>query len=145
MKFKKLITVSLLSLVLTFMGCSTQNSNQAKKGIQSQTTQQATEIKSKPLTIEEGSKNMRNVITEMKTYLKNKEEDKVIKTSEGLEGNWKQFEDNAKAKSPDLYNKIEDPLHTITAATKVKPLDTKVLNNAMDNLDKQLEQLQNLK
>jgi hypothetical protein len=40
---------------------------------------------------------MRDAIKQMKSDISNKEEDKVIKTSEGLEGNWKQFEDNVKA------------------------------------------------
>jgi hypothetical protein len=91
-----------------------------------------------------GVQNMRDVSKKMKDQLSSKDEDNAIKTSEGLEGNWKQFEDNIKVKSPVLYEKIEEPLHTINAAVKVKPLDTKVLNAAIDNLDKQLEQLQKL-
>jgi hypothetical protein len=42
------------------------------------------------LVINYGTKNMRDVIKQMKSDI-SKEEDKVINTSEGLEGNWKQF------------------------------------------------------
>lgn len=142
MNFKKLFMVSSLGLVLTLAGCSTRNTEQAQS--KTQTTQETAANKPKTLTIQEGTKNMRDVIKEMKDQLNNKEEDKAIKTSEGLEGNWRQFEDNVKAKAPELYGKIEDPLHIISAAVKVKPLDVKILNSAMDNLDKQLEELQKL-
>lgn len=144
MNFKKLFMVSSLGIVLTFAGCGTQKNEQAANSAQNQTKQETPAEKQKTLTIQEGSNNMKEVIKQMKTELNNKEEDKVIKTSEGLEGNWKQFEDNIKAKSPELYEKIEEPLHTINAAIKVKPLDTKTLNTNIDNLDKQLEQLQKL-
>lgn len=144
MNFKKLFMVTSLGVVLTLAGCSTQKTEQATNAPQNQTKQEAPAAKEKNLTIQDGSKNMRDVIQQMKTELNNKEEDKAIKTSEGLEGDWKQFEDNVKTKSPGLYDKIEEPLHTISAAAKVKPLDTKTLNTAIDNLDKQLEQLQKL-
>lgn len=142
MNFKKIFMVTSLGVVLTLAGCSSQKVEQGQNGAQNQTTQEAPAAKQKTLTIQEGTKNMRDVIKEMKNEINNKEEDKAIKTSEGLEGNWKQFEDSAKVKSPTVYDKIEEPLHTISAAIKVKPLDTKVINAALDNLEKQLEQLQ---
>jgi iron uptake system EfeUOB component EfeO/EfeM len=141
MNFKKLFMVSSLGIVLTFAGCGTQKAEQASNSTQNQTKQEAPAEKQKTLTIQEGSNNMKEVIKQMKTELNNKEEDKVIKTSEGLEGNWKIFEDNVKEKYFTLYEKVEDPLHTITAAVKVKPLDVNVMNTAMENLDKQLDQV----
>lgn len=142
MNFKKLFMVSSLGIVLTLAGCGTQKTEQVTNSAQNQTKQEAPAEKQKTLTIQEGSNNMKEVIKQMKAELNNKEEDKVIKTSEGLEGNWKIFEDNVKEKYFTLYDKVEDPLHTITAAVKVKPLDVKVLNTAIDTLDKQLEQYQ---
>lgn len=144
MNLKKLFIVSSLGIVLTLSGCGTQKTEQASNSTQNQNKLGSSSEKPKTLTIQEGSNNMKEVIKQMKTELNNKEEDKVIKTSEGLEENWKQFEDNIKAKSPALYDRIEEPLHIITAAVKVKPLDTKTLNANIDNLDQQLEQLQKL-
>ncbi|AKN31276.1 hypothetical protein Ccar_10595 [Clostridium carboxidivorans P7] len=141
MNFKKLFIISSLGVVLTFAGCSTQKTEQAATSAQNQTKQEVSAEKQKTLSIQEGSNNMKEVIKQMKTELNNKEEDKVIKTSEGLEGNWKIFEDNVKEKYFTLYEKVEDPLHTITAAVKVKPLDVNVMNTAMENLDKQLDQV----
>lgn len=142
MNFKKLFMISSLGVVLTFAGCSTQKTEQTTTAAQNQTKQEASAEKQKTLTIQEGTNNMKEVIKQMKAELNNKEEDKVIKTSEGLEGNWKIFEDNVKEKYFTLYEKVEDPLHTITAAAKVKPLDANVMNAAMENLNKQLEQVQ---
>lgn len=139
---KKIFMVTALGVALALAGCGTQKTEQAQN---SKTTQEATADNSpKKLTIADGTKNMRDVIKEMKTELSNKEEDKAIKTSDNLEGNWKQFEDNVKAKSPTLYEKIEDPLHTINAAVKVKPLDVNTLNTAIDKLDAALAELQKL-
>jgi|GEM_PF-1246259 hypothetical protein len=142
MNFKKIFMVTSLGVVLTLAGCSSQKAEQGQNGAQNQTTQEAPAAKQKTLTIQEGSKNMRDVIKQMKNEINNKEEDKAIKTSDNLEGNWKVFEDNVKGKYFTLYEKVEEPLGTINAAVKVKPLDTKVINTAMDSLDKQLEQVQ---
>lgn len=142
MNFKKLFMISSLGVVLAFAGCSTQKTEQAATAAQNQTKQEASAEKQKTLTIQEGTNNMKEVIKQMKAELNNKEEDKAIKTSEGLEGNWKIFEDNVKEKYFTLYEKVEDPLHTITAAVKVKPLDVNVMNAAIENLNKQLEQVQ---
>ncbi|MDF2881320.1 MAG: hypothetical protein K0R54_1877 [Clostridiaceae bacterium] len=141
MNLKKLFIVSSLGIVLTLSGCGTQKTEQASNSAQNQNKLGSSSEKPKTLTIQEGSNNMKEVIKQMKTELNNKEEDKVIKTSEGLEGNWKIFEDNVKEKYPTLYEKVEDPLHTITAAVKVKPLDVNSINTAMDNLDKLLDQV----
>ncbi len=142
MNFKKIFMVTSLGVVLTLVGCSSQKTEQGQNGAQNQTKQEASETKKKTLTIQEGSKNMRDVIKEMKNQINNKEEDKAIKTSDNLEGNWKVFEDSVKEKYFTLYERVEDPLHIINAAVKVKPLDTKAINTAMDSLDKQLEQVQ---
>lgn len=139
--FKKLFMIGYLGVVLAFAGCSTQKTEQATTAVQNQTKQEASTDKRKTLTIQEGTNNMKEVIKQMKTELNNKEEDKAIKSSEGLEGNWKIFEDDVKEKYLTLYEKVEDPLHTINAAVKVKPLDMNVINTAMENLDKQLDQV----
>lgn len=144
MNLKKVLMVISLGVVLTFAGCGVQKTQQGENQTQNKTTQEASADKQKTLTIQEGTKNMRDVIKEMKTELNNKEEDKAAKTAEDLEGNWKNFEDNVKAKAPGIYGKIEESLDTINAAIKVKPLDTKVLNINIDSLDNELEQLQKL-
>jgi len=88
-----------------------------------------------------GLENMRSTLKEISTQLNNKE-DKVIKTSDKLEDNWKLFEDGIKDNYKELYGKVEAPLGIIQAAVQVKPLDTKVLTTAIDQLDKALEQIQ---
>lgn len=140
--FKKIFMVIFLGGVLTLVGYGVQKAQQGENQTQNKTTQEAPANKQKTLTIQEGTKNMRDVINEMKNEFNNKEEDKTIKTSENLEGNWKIFEDNVKEKYFTLYERVEDPLHIINAAVNVKPLDTKAINTAMDRLDKQLEQVQ---
>ncbi|MDF2883126.1 MAG: hypothetical protein K0R54_3683 [Clostridiaceae bacterium] len=138
---KKLFIVTLLAVSLSLAGCAAQKSEQVQS-TKSNTETADTTSTTKSLSIGEGTKNMRDVIKQMKTELTNKEEEKAVKTSDNLEGNWKVFEDSVKEKYSALYEKIEDPLHTITAAVKVKPLDVKTVNTAMDNLDKELQQLQ---
>jgi len=142
MNLKKIFMVTSLGVVLTLAGCSSQKAEQGQNGAQNQTTQEAPAAKQKTLTIQEGTKNMRDVIKEMKNEINNKEEDKAIKTSDNLEGNWKVFEDSVKEKYFTLYEKVEEPLGTINAGVKVKPFDTKAVSTAMDSLDKQLEQVQ---
>jgi len=85
---------------------------------------------------------MRNALKEMNTQLNNKEEDKSIKTSEKLEENWKPIEDGIKDSYKELYEKIESPLGAINAGVKVNPLDAKSLTASIDELDKELDQLQ---
>lgn len=138
---KKLFIVTLLAVSLSLAGCAAQKSEQVQS-TKSNTETADTTSTTKSLSIAEGTKNMRDVIKQMKTELTNKEEEKAVKTSDNLEGNWKQFEDSVKAKSPALYEKVEDPLHTINAAVKIKPLDTNVLNSAIDKLDAALAELQ---
>jgi len=88
---------------------------------------------------------MRDVLKDMRTEISNKEEDKVMETSDKLEENWKLFEDEIKDKHKDIYENVESPLGVIQAGVKVKPIDTKVLTDSIDQLDKVLEQIQNLK
>jgi len=105
---------------------------------------QSTESK-KDITIEDGAKNMRNALKNMKEMLSTKNEDGAIKESTKLEENWKPIEDGIKDKNKDLYEKVETPLGIINAAIKIKPLDTKTLASAIDSLDNILSEVQKLK
>lgn len=146
---KTLLIVTSLGTTLVLAGCGAQKSEKATSGTNTQTTvaekQTSSEVK-KPSSVDDASKNMRNLLKDMKTQLSNKEEDKVAETSVKLEEAWKlfedKFEDDLKDKYLDLYVKIEDPLGIIEAAAKIKPLDIKVLNTSIDKLDKELAQLQ---
>ena len=89
-----------------------------------------------------GLQNMRNALKEMNTQLNNKEEDKAIKTSEKLEENWKPIEDGIKDSFKELYEKVESPLGAINAGVKMNPLDAKSLSSSIEELDKELNQLQ---
>ena len=137
-----------LGTTLLLAGCGAQKSHQATPGTNTKTNvaekQSPSKVK-KTSSVYDGSKNMRNVLKDMKTQLSNKEEDKFIKTSDKLEENWKLFEDDVKAKHLDLYKGVEDPLGIIQAGVKIKPIDTKTISTSMESLDKVLTEIQNIK
>ncbi|AEF95249.1 hypothetical protein Desca_2421 [Desulfotomaculum nigrificans CO-1-SRB] len=141
---KNILVVSALVASLAVSGCGT--AKPAEQGTAQPKPQTATtETKQQTLSISQGTQNMRDVLKEMKNELANKDEAKVIKVSEKLEENWKIFEDSVKDKSPDLYEKVEKPLGAIQAGVKVKPLDAKTLTASIDELDKTLAKVQELK
>ena len=88
---------------------------------------------------------MKQVLADMKTQLTAKDAAKVKDSGTELEEKWEVFEDSVKDKSPDLYEKVETPLHIIEAGAKVEPLDTKTLDKAAIDLDSVLTEVQNLK
>lgn len=140
---KNLLLAAVLGTAITVTGCGVQKTEQTKSTDNAvQTASQET----KALTMNDASNNMRNILKDMKTQVSNNEEDKVSEGGTKLEDSWKEFEDkfedDLKDKYLDLYVKIEDPLEVIEAASKVKPLDTKVLNESIDKLDAELVKLQ---
>ena len=140
---KSLLLIATLGTAITVTGCGVQKTQQANST--ESTAQTATQEK-KVLTMDDASQNMRNMLKDMKAQVANKEEDKVSEGGTKLEESWKEFEDkfeeDLKDKYLDLYVKIEDPLEIIEAASKIKPLDTKVLNTSIDKLDEELVKLQ---
>ena len=139
-----LITIT-LGITFLLAGCGVQKSQQATPGTNTKTNVAEKQSASKVSSVDDGSKNMRNVLKDMKTQLSDKEEDKFIKTSDKLEENWKLFEDDVKAKHLDLYKRVEDPLGIIQAGVKIKPLDTKTIATAIESLDKVLNEIQKIK
>ncbi|MGV8980666.1 hypothetical protein [Clostridium sp.] len=145
---KTLLITTTLGTTLLLAACGTQKPQQATPGTNTKTNvaeKQSAPVVKKSFSIDDGSKNMRNVLKDMKTQLSNKEEDKLIKTSEKLEVNWKLFEDDVKAKHLDLYKRVEDPLGIIQAGVKIKPIDTKTITTAIESLDEVLTEIQNVK
>jgi len=161
--FKNMVIAGTLVVALALSGCSStkpaeqaaSDSNQkpaiteSKQTETKQTEDKQTEVKQtevkQTLSIAQGAQNMRDALKEMKEDLNIKNEDKAIKTSEKLEENWSAFEDSVKDKSAALYEKVEDPLGKIQGGVKVKPLDTKTLTTAMNELDQVLTQVQQIK
>lgn len=141
MNFKKIFAATTIAALL-LTGCS---SNAGTPKTQSTEQNESATKSEKTLSIADGSKNMKDVLRDMKSKLDNKDEEGAIKASAGLEENWQVFEDSVKDKNKELYEKVEQPLHTINAAVKIKPLDTKTLIDAIDALDKQLDEVRNLK
>jgi hypothetical protein len=139
---KNLLIIIALVTTMTITGCGLQKPQQATTDGNTQTVTQEKET----LTMDDASNNMRNILKDMKAQVSNNEEDKVSESGTKLGDSWKEFEekfeDNLKDKYLDLYVKIEDPLEVIEAASKVKPLDTKVLNSSIDKLDEELVKLQ---
>jgi len=140
---RNLILIASLGMAITVTGCGVQKTQQTNStGNTAQTTNQET----KKITMNDASNNMRDILKNMKVQVSSNKEDKVGEGGTKLEESWKEFEDkfeeDLKDKYLDLYVKIEDPLEIIEAASKVKPLDTKVLNTSIDKLDEELIKLQ---
>jgi iron uptake system EfeUOB component EfeO/EfeM len=87
----------------------------------------------------DGVKNMKTVITELKTNIAADDSAKVKQDAADLETNWATFEDGVKADNPEAYAKIEDPLHIIQAGAEVSPLDKAILTKAADDLNTALD------
>jgi methyl coenzyme M reductase subunit C-like uncharacterized protein (methanogenesis marker protein 7) len=138
---KKVLIAITLGTVVVLTGCGVQKSEK----VAPKTNTQTPVVENQTLSTQDGSTNMRNVLKDMMSELSNKEEDKAIKTSDLLEENWSKFEDAVKAKKLDLYEKVEAPLGIIQGAVKVKPLDIKVLTTSIDELDRVLIEIQNIK
>lgn len=140
---RNLLVAAVLGAVLTVTGCGVQKTEQTKLA---DSTAQTASKKVKTFTMNDASNNMRNILKDMKTQVSNNKEDKVSEGGTKLQESWKEFEDkfeeDLKDKYLDLYVKIEDPLEVIEAASKVKPLDRKVLNESIDKLDEELVKLQ---
>jgi soluble cytochrome b562 len=140
---RNLLLIAVIGTAITVTGCGVQKTEQTKP---TDSAAQTATKETKAFTMNDASNNMRNILKDMKTQVSNKEEDKVSEGGIKLEESWKEFEEkfeeDLKDKYLDLYVKIEDPLEVIEAASKVKPLDTKVLNESIDKLDGELVKLQ---
>jgi hypothetical protein len=140
---KSLLLIAALGTAITVTGCGVQKSQQSNS---TENTAQTATQDTKTFTMDDASNNMRNILKDMKNQVSNNEEDKVGESGTKLEESWKEFEDkfedDLKDKYLDLYVKIEDPLEIIEAASKVKPLDTNVLNTSIDKLDAEIVKLQ---
>jgi hypothetical protein len=130
-------TGAVILIALVFIGYSLKGTESTNKNKQVP--------KEKVISISKGSQNMRNVLKDMKSKLNAKDEAGAIKISAKLEKNWSAVEDRVKSKNKDLYEKVEDPLSSINAGVKIKPLDTKTLTNAINSLDEILKQVEKLK
>jgi hypothetical protein len=141
---RNLILIASLGMAITVTGCGVQKTQQINS---TENTAKTTTQETKTFTMNDASNNMRDILKDMKVQVSSNKEDKVGEGGKKLEESWKEFEDkfeeDLKDKYLDLYVKIEDPLEIIEAASKVKPLDTKVLNTSIDKLDEELVKLQN--
>ena len=140
MRSKKLIVPVILATSLTLAACGAKEETKKEAP---KTTEESSN--SKAVSIADGAKDMKQVLADMKTQLTAKDATKVKDSGEKLEEKWEAFEDSVKDKSPDLYEKVETPLHTIEAGAKIEPLDTKTLDKAATDLDSVLTEVQNLK
>ena len=140
---RNLVLAAVLGTAITVTGCGVQRTEQTKS---TDSTAQTVSQETKTFTMKDASNNMRNILKDIKTQVSNNNEDKVSEDGTKLQESWKEFEEkfeeDLKDKYLDLYVKIEDPLEVIEAASKVKPLDTKVLNESIDKLDVELVKLQ---
>lgn len=141
---KKILTVTVLSAALLLTGCASKTSEQPGTQTKEQTQTVPAESQ-KTLSIADGAKNMRDVLKNMKAKFGSNDEEGAIKISSLLEENWKVIEDSVKDKNKEVYEGVEGPLDTINAGVKVKPLDTKTLTTAINNLDKQLVVVEKIK
>jgi iron uptake system EfeUOB component EfeO/EfeM len=140
----KILTVTVLSASIALTGCAPKTTQQPVTQTKEQTQTTPAESQ-KTLSIADGAKNMRDALKGMKTKLNSKDEEGAIKISSQLEENWKVIEDSVKDKNKEAYAGVEGPLDTINGGVKVKPLDTKTITTAIDNLDKQLVEVEKIK
>jgi N-glycosylase/DNA lyase len=99
----------------------------------------------KSIAFSSGPQDMETALKKINKFISPLNEEKVTKYTERLEKYWSSIEDTVKEKNPALYEKVEVPMGIIQAGVKVKPIDSKVLANATDSLEKILTEVQNLK
>ncbi|MFB7642507.1 hypothetical protein [Peribacillus butanolivorans] len=139
MKSRKLLVPIIVVAALSLTACGTNNE---KKADETEKTEQSSP---KSVSISDGAKDMKQTIADLNTQLKAKDATKVKESGAKLEESWQTFEDDVKAKSPDLYGKVETPLSTIEAGATSSPLDAQTLTKAAKELDGVLSDVQNLK
>jgi hypothetical protein len=142
LSIKKLTMATAIVVAVTFTGC-------ASKGAENTNSKKSEQVEVKEsaekLSIIEGSAKMKQALEEMKEYLVAKKDDKVIAEAEEMHEVWELVEDDVKEKSSELYEKAESPIGVIKAGIKVKPLDEKTLNSAIEELNKVLDEIEKLK
>ncbi|MFE4814780.1 hypothetical protein ACFQ9Y_27390 [Peribacillus simplex] len=139
MKSRKLLVPIIVVAALSLTACG---SNNEKKADETKKTEQSSP---KSVSIGDGVKDMKQTIADLNAQLKAKDATKVKDSGAKLEESWQTFEDDVKAKSPDLYGKVETPLHTIEAGATSSPLDAPTLTKAAKELDGILSEVQDLK
>jgi iron uptake system EfeUOB component EfeO/EfeM len=95
--------------------------------------------------IADGSKKMKDTLTELKKNVDSGDAEKVKQGASELEESWEKFEDGVKDKDKALYEKVEDPLHAIEAGAKAAKLDAAALNKSITELGSALDQVEKLK
>ncbi|MGE7907197.1 hypothetical protein ACQKNS_22635 [Peribacillus sp. NPDC094092] len=139
MKSRKLLVPILVVAALSLTACGNKNEKSADE------TKKIEQSSPKSVSISDGAKDMKQTIADLNAQLKAKDATKVKESGAKLEESWQTFEDEVKDKSPDLYGKVETPLHTIEAGATSSPLDLPTLTKAVNELDGVLSDVQNLK
>jgi iron uptake system EfeUOB component EfeO/EfeM len=139
LKSRKLLVPILVVAALSLTACGNNNEKTADE------TKKTEQSSPKSVSISDGAKDMKQTIADLNSQLKAKETTKVKESGAKLEESWQTFEDDVKAKSPDLYGKVETPLHTIEAGATSSPLDAPTLTKAAKELDGVLSDVQNIK
>lgn len=88
---------------------------------------------------------MKTALAKIKKFTSPVKEEKVTKYAARLEKYWSSSEDMVKQKDAKLYEKIEVPMGAIQSAAKANPIDTNTMASAIEELDKLLTEMQNLK
>ncbi|MFF2499543.1 hypothetical protein [Peribacillus sp. NPDC058075] len=139
MKSRKLLVPILVVAALSLTACGTNNEKTAEE------TKKTEQSSPKSVSISDGAKDMKQTIADLNAQLKAKDATKVKESGSKLEESWQTFEDDVKAKNPELYGKVETPLSTIEAGATSSPLDTPTLTKAAKELDGVLSDVQNIK
>ncbi len=134
---KSLLVVTLALAALSLTACGGAADTKAPAAASAAPASNA----SAPADSKAGATAMRKELAELKGALEAKDAAKAQMYAEETDEAWESFEDGVKAKDKALYEKIEDPLHAITAGVKVSPLDTKVLLEQVAKLDALLAEL----
>ncbi|OKP84876.1 hypothetical protein A3844_18170 [Paenibacillus helianthi] len=119
-RFPTLLTASFLALTLILSGCGSK----------------ATEDPAK-----KGANDLISVTNDIKKEIDAGNDTKVKELGPKLEETWATFEDSVKTNYADDYEKIEESLNPEVAATKASQIDSKIVSQLNDNLNKTLTEL----
>ncbi|NRT71884.1 dGTP triphosphohydrolase [Clostridium beijerinckii] len=88
---------------------------------------------------------MKTALAKIKKFTSPVNEEKVTKYAARLEKYWSTSEDMVKQKDAKLYEKIEVPMGAIQSSAKANPIDANTITSVIEELDKLLTEMQNLK
>ncbi|NGQ95133.1 hypothetical protein G3578_08130 [Brevibacillus sp. SYP-B805] len=134
-------TYGFLALALvTALGLAGCSSASTHEGHETSSNQEAPKQEA-AADIKSGVAKMLEETAELKKQLEAGDQAKVKEAGQEVHEAWESFEDNVKAKYPDLYNKVEEALDPLVAGTEAQQLDKEAVGKLNDQLTAALNEL----